>query len=95
MAPDVLVSRELKSLQDELATAKMERSANTERAPAASPAIAPTSLPELSPKPPEQMELQGYLRQLADEINQLFGDAEKSVSAHPTRAWPAHCSSAS
>jgi hypothetical protein len=86
MATDVLVSRELKSLRDQLATAKMERSANSERAAAGTPAIAPTSASEPSPKPSQDLELQGYLCQLADKVTELFGEAEKSISAHPSQS---------
>jgi ElaB/YqjD/DUF883 family membrane-anchored ribosome-binding protein len=86
MATDVLVSRELKSLQDELASAKMDRTAKTEQSAATSPAVAPASATEASAKPPEEAELQGYLRQLAEEVTELFGEAEKSISAHPTES---------
>ena len=41
MAPDVLVSRELKSLQDELSAAKTQRAAKKERSAATSAPIAP------------------------------------------------------
>jgi ElaB/YqjD/DUF883 family membrane-anchored ribosome-binding protein len=86
MATDALVSRELKSLQDELASAKMDRSAKTESSAATSPPIALASATEVSANPPEEAELQGYLRQLADEVTELFGEAEKSISAHPTQS---------
>ncbi|WFU41565.1 hypothetical protein QA640_03280 [Bradyrhizobium sp. CB82] len=76
MATDVLVSRELKSLQDELASARKNRTAVVEQSAAASPA--PASGTEAST--PDEAELQGYLRQLADEVTELFGEAEKSVS---------------
>ncbi len=85
MAIDVVVSRELKSLQDELATTKIERSANGEPA-AAGHVIAPTTAPDTSPNPSQELELQGYLRQLAEEVTELFGEAEKSISTHPTQS---------
>jgi ElaB/YqjD/DUF883 family membrane-anchored ribosome-binding protein len=83
MASDVLVSRELKSLQDELAAGKMDRAA---RRDAASPAIGSPVSAEAPEKPLEDVELQDYLRQLADEITELFGKAETSISAHPTQS---------
>jgi ElaB/YqjD/DUF883 family membrane-anchored ribosome-binding protein len=86
MAADVLVSRELKSLQNELASAKMERAANAEQVAPTSPAIASASATEASAQLPEQAELQGYLRQLAEEVTELFGEAEKNISAHPTQS---------
>jgi len=86
MAIDALVSRELKSLQNELTSAKMDRSAKTEPAAATSPPIAPASATEALAKPPEDSELQGYLRQLAEEVTELFGEAEKSISTHPTQS---------
>jgi ElaB/YqjD/DUF883 family membrane-anchored ribosome-binding protein len=82
MATDVLVSRELKSLQDELASSKKDRSASASQPTAAAPA----SPPEASSIPREDDELQGYLRQLADEATELFGEAEKSISAHPAQS---------
>jgi hypothetical protein len=84
MAADVLVSRELKSLQDELATARVDRDAKSEQ-PAAPP-LAPAAAPQTSAEPLGDAELQGYLRQLADEVTELFGEAEKSISAHPTQS---------
>jgi ElaB/YqjD/DUF883 family membrane-anchored ribosome-binding protein len=86
MATDVLLSRELKLLQDELATAKMQRSASNERAAAEPPTIAPTAAAEPSAKASDELELQSYLRQLADEVTELFGEAEKGISAHPTQS---------
>ena len=46
MATDVLVSRELKSLQDELSAAKTQRAANSERSAATSAPIAPPTAAE-------------------------------------------------
>jgi ElaB/YqjD/DUF883 family membrane-anchored ribosome-binding protein len=86
MATDVVVSRELKSLRDELASAKMDRTAKAEHSTATSSATSPASATEASAKPPEEAELQGYLRQLAEEVTEVFGEAEKSISAHPTHS---------
>lgn len=82
MATDVLISRELKSLQDELASAKINRTAVVEQSAAASPPPASAT----AASTPDEAELQGHLRQLADEVTELFGEAEKSISAHPTQS---------
>ena len=84
MGTDVLVSRELKSLQDELAAAKMDRPTASEAA--AAPAVGPAAAPQAPQTPAEEVELQDYLRQLADEVTELFGKAETSISAHPTQS---------
>jgi len=86
MAADVLVSRELKSLQSELANTKMDRAVKTEQPAATSPALAPEGATEASAGLPPEAELQGYLRQLAEEVTELLGEAEKSISAHPTQS---------
>src|SRR5579871_6837531 len=83
MATDALVSSELKSLQDELAAGKADRATRTE--PVASPTVASTAS-DASQKPLEEIEGQDYLRQRADEITELFGKAETSISAHPTQS---------
>ena len=85
MAPDVLVSRELKSLQDELSAAKKERAANTAQPAATSAPIAPPTAAEPA-EPSDEAELQGQMRQFAHELTELFGDAEKSISTHPTQS---------
>ena len=76
----------MKSLQDELASAKTDRGARSEPSAATSPAIASPSAAEASARPAEEAELQGYLRQLAEEVTDLFGEAEKSISAHPAQS---------
>ena len=86
MATDVLVSRELKSLQDELSAAKTQRAANTERSAATSAPIAPPTAAEQPPEPSDEVELQGQMRQFAHELTELFGEAEKGMAR---RASPA------
>ena len=86
MATDVLVSRELKSLQDELSAAKTQRAANTGQPAATSAPVAPPTAAEPPPEPAEEAELQGQMRQFAHELTELFGEAEKSISAHPTQS---------
>ena len=86
MATDVLVSRELKSLQDELSAAKTQRAADTARSATTSALTAPPAAAEPPPEPVEEAELQGQMRQFAHELAELFGEAEKGISAHPTQS---------
>jgi ElaB/YqjD/DUF883 family membrane-anchored ribosome-binding protein len=85
MATDVLVSRELKSLQDELSAAKTQRAANTAQPAATSAPVAPPNAAEPA-EPSEEAELQGQMRQFAHELTELFGEAEKGISTHPTQS---------
>jgi ElaB/YqjD/DUF883 family membrane-anchored ribosome-binding protein len=86
MAPDVLVSRELKSLQDELSAAKTQRAANSAGSAATAAPVAPPTAAEPSPEPAEEAELQGQMRQFAHELTELFGETEKGISAHPAQS---------
>jgi hypothetical protein len=86
MATDVLVSRELKSLQDELSTSKTLRAADTVRSAATSAPIAPPTAAEPPPEPAAEAELQGQMHQFAHELTELFSDTEKGISAHPTQS---------
>ena len=86
MATDVVVSRELKSLQDELSAAKTQRAANSAGSTATSASTVPPIAAELPPAPAEEAELQGQMRQFAHELTELFGEAEKGISAHPTQS---------
>jgi len=81
MAADVVVSRELKSLQDELSAAQRERSA----APA-TPPPAPPSPAEPVKESADERELRDQLRELVNEVTNFFGEAEKNISAHPTQS---------
>ncbi|MGD0025736.1 MAG: hypothetical protein ABSC37_14125 [Xanthobacteraceae bacterium] len=81
MAADVVVSRELKSLQDELSAAQRERSA----ASAVSPP-APPSHTEPVKESADEHELRDQLRELVNEVTSFFADAEKNISAHPTQS---------
>lgn len=81
MAADVVVSRELKSLQDELSAAQLERLA----APSAPP-VPPSSPAEPADEAAEDHELRGHLRELTNEVTSIFEDAEKNISAHPTQS---------
>ena len=85
MATDVLVSRELKSLQDELSAAKTQRAANIRQPAPTSAPIAPPTTAEPA-EPPDKAELEGQMRQFAHELTELFGEAEKGISAHPAQS---------
>ena len=85
MATDAVVSRELKSLQEELSTSQRERAS-----PIPSPAAVASSTTATSPPPPkeaaEESELREQLRELAGEVTSFFEEAEKSVSTHPAQS---------
>lgn len=83
MAADVVVSRELKSLQDELSAAQRERSA-APAVPASPAAEAPAAKPPQETA--EERELRERLRELAGEATAFFEEAEKNIAAHPTQS---------
>jgi ElaB/YqjD/DUF883 family membrane-anchored ribosome-binding protein len=81
MAKDVLVSSELKSLQEELAASRKQRTAApAEAKPAPQAAEAPAE------EPPDQPQVQDQLRQFVNELTHLFDEAEKGISTHPTQS---------
>ena len=77
MAADIVVSHELKSLQEELSAAQQAR--------LAAPAVSP-SAPEPVRESAEERELRQQLRELADEVTRFFEEAEKNISAHPAQS---------
>jgi ElaB/YqjD/DUF883 family membrane-anchored ribosome-binding protein len=81
MASDVLVSRELKSLQDELSASQEQRATSSDAA-----AAAPTTAPDPPKETADDRELRDQLRQFASELTSLFDEAEKGVSAHPAQS---------
>jgi ElaB/YqjD/DUF883 family membrane-anchored ribosome-binding protein len=81
MAADVLVAKELKSLQDELSVSQKQRATASAVANAA-----PTTAPEPAKETPDERELGDQLRQFASELTGLFDEAEKGISAHPTQS---------
>jgi|SRR5215471_5509904 hypothetical protein len=72
MAASVLVSRELKSLQQELSAGLPEGPRGTARCNCGGPA-----------ETPDERELRD---QFASELTHLFTDAEKGISTHPTQS---------
>ena len=81
MAEDAIVSRELKSLQEELSDSQRERAAASGHASA--PLTAHAELPKGSKETPEEKELRDQLQELMDEIKNFFAETEKNISAHP------------
>ena len=81
MAADAVVSRELRSLQDELLTSQRERAT-------AEPST--TAHASATPAPPaetaEEHELRQQLRELVNEVTTFFEEAEKNISMHPTES---------
>ena len=75
MTADVVLSRELKSLQDEILASNRER-----LPPSPDSTCAPAGQPK--DKSSEQ-QLHGQIRQFVNAIAESFSDAEKNVSAHP------------
>jgi len=82
MSTDVVVSRELKSLQDEFSATQRERSA----APSAPPTPPLSHSREPVEERADERELRDQLSQLADEVTNFFQQAEKNVAAHPTQS---------
>ena len=83
MAADILVSRELKLLQQELSASRKDRAAPP---PATTMGAAPPTAPDTVPETPDERELRDQLGQFANELTNLFTDAEKSISGHPTQS---------
>jgi ElaB/YqjD/DUF883 family membrane-anchored ribosome-binding protein len=81
MASDQVVSRELKSLQEELSAAQRERSV----APAASP-TQPSAAAEESPVGEDKRELRDQLGELANAVTGFLEEAEKDIAAHPAQS---------
>ena len=80
MATDIIVSRELKGLQDELSTSQQERSAAI-----VPPTITPNP-PGLVDEPADERELRDQLAQFVDEATRIFDEAEKTIATHPTQS---------
>jgi len=80
MAADAVVSRELKSLQDEMSVALRERSSG----PAVPPPPAPAADPPKATA--DERELRDELSELTSEVTRFFDEAEKGISAHPTQS---------
>ncbi len=81
MSADAVVSRELRSLQDELSTMQRERSATPP------PAGAPGSgSAEAAKDTAGERELREQLNRLIEELTGFFEEAEKNIAAHPAQS---------
>jgi len=78
---DAVLSRELKSLQEEISDSNKELSAPADRTAASGGTAAPAGQAEGAP---EEQQLHGQLREFVNEITEFVENAEKNVSAHPT-----------
>ena len=81
MASDHVVSRELKSLQEELSAAQRERSAALVPHP-----TQPSSSAEPSHTSEEKRELRDQLGELANAVTSFLEEAERDIAAHPAQS---------
>ena len=81
MAGDVVVSRELNSLQEELLSVRRERVASPGQ-----PATPPPSPAEAVNDTAEEHQLRDQLRDLMSEVTDFFKEAEKGIAAHPAQS---------
>jgi ElaB/YqjD/DUF883 family membrane-anchored ribosome-binding protein len=92
MAADPVVSRELKSLQEELSSTRRERREQSAAGTVARDAMTAAPTGSQSAEVPaasrleetaEAKELRGELRDLVKELTGFVEDAEANISAHP------------
>ena len=81
MASDDVVSRELKSLQEELSSSQRARAERN-----AAPATPAPSSPEAISATEEKRELRDQLGELANAVTSFIEEAEKEVAAHPAQS---------
>jgi len=81
MTTDVVVSRELTSLQDELAATQQERSA----APVAAPTKSPSST-RSADDTADEIEMRDQLAQFVNEVTGFMDDAEATIATHPAQS---------
>ena len=82
MSTDPVLSRELKSLQDELSVSQRQR-AQTSPAAGAADTNETASASARVEDSAEDKELRGQLQDLVKEITEFVNDAEKNISTHP------------
>ena len=81
MTADAIVSRELKSLQDELSAAKRKRT-HVPPAPPPEPQIAAAAVDDAI----DEHQLRDHLHELTKEISGFLEEAENGISAHPKQS---------
>jgi hypothetical protein len=87
MAADAVVSRELKSLQDELSVSQRDRMSPPAPPPPSAAASGVSATPAGPPQETtEEHELREHLRDLVNEVTNFFEEAEKNIAAHPTES---------
>jgi ElaB/YqjD/DUF883 family membrane-anchored ribosome-binding protein len=81
MAADAVVSRELKSLQEELSASQRERPSS----PADPDSVSAGTTPQTSQleDTADERQLHGTVGKFIEAITEFFEEAEKNVSAHP------------
>ena len=72
------MSRELKSLQDELRSTRRKR--------VAAPPVPPATPAEPPKQTAEESELRDQVRDLMSEVTGFFEEAEKSIATHPAQS---------
>lgn len=86
MAADAAVSRELRSLQDELSSSQREQGPPASAPFPSAAKGAPVALAVAPTETAEEQELRQHLRELVDEVTTFFDEAEKNISTHPTES---------
>lgn len=81
MAADAVVSRELKSLQEELSSSQREHPSS----PADPVSVSAGTAPQTSQleDTADELQLRGAVGKFIEAITEFFEEAEKNVSAHP------------
>ena len=81
MAADAVVSRELKSLKEELSASQRERPSS----PADPDSVSAGTTPQTSQleDTADEQQLHGTVGKFIEAITEFFEEAEKNVSAHP------------
>jgi len=86
LASDIVLSRELTSLQEAVAAARRERQPPllpaVDRATTDAMAVATAASAESA----EAQALRDQLGELVDQVTQFFEDAEKNIAAHPAES---------
>lgn len=82
MTTDAVLSRELKSLQEEISASRRDSQARfADAAATRDETAAPASPADVIQT---EQQLHSELRELVNEITEFFAEAEKNIAAHPT-----------
>ena len=80
MPADLVLARELQTLQGEVAAARRQPP------PSAAASAAPAAVSAVAPEEAEERALRDQLGELVDQVTQFFADAEKNIAAHPAES---------